>query len=377
MKTRKLLFLLPILSLSLIGCGTQDDVHPTSLIATSNEVRLIINSERNLNDIVTLKFEPKNVTNKSVTWSSEQNDVFTLTGSTIKANNLGSAVVTATSVMNNNLSVNITIRVHNPDANFHSVSVNESDEFNITGLQDEYEEGSEVTFAVNVLNSEKEIREVKANNDILTAISGTTYKFNMPNENVLITVTLKDIVKDFTSKYNIKYNLGDRKTAKAITTTDELMNMFELDGDSQDIINSVSQMEYIYGGGNGGSGENSWYTGDMLKIGTTSVNGSVTLSLNQAINRIKITGYISDNASKIRVGSSTSADWTDDENDNKTTLFTCSEMNETSKDIIDGMQTSTITIDFADTDTLKIATTNKKPIFITAIEFIVNSNVEQ
>lgn len=460
MKLKKLLSILPIFALFLGACS-EKTVAPTKLGVASNEVKLIVNSERDLNDIVTLRFEPKNTSNKSVTWSSEPNDIFTLTGSTIKANKIGSATVTATSVENSSLYVDVTIKVYDPNSKIHAVSVNESDEFAISGLESEYEEGNEVVFTINVNDSNKTIDEVKVNNDVLIASSGTTYKFYMPNTDVNITVTLKEkeykkatsvilnpstlelsvgedasimanvtpndttdvaswsviegedcisiepngnivnvhAIKEGTTKvkvsynenvsaeclvtikektnptqtlakYNIKYDLGTRKTSKLIETNEQLFETFELDGENG-IITSISQMDYIYGGGYGGSGETNWYTGNMLKFGTTSVNGSLTFALNAEVNRIKITGYVSSSSSKIQVGDSDSSDWTDENNDNKTALFTCSDMNEATKDVVENNQTSTITIDFANTKNLKIATTNKKPLYITSIEFII------
>ncbi|MCH5180136.1 MAG: hypothetical protein J1F32_02840 [Erysipelotrichales bacterium] len=203
-----------------------------------------------------------------------------------------------------------------------------------------------------------------------TAKIKVTYNENVSAECL---VTIKASSTSDTSqaqaKYNIKYDLGSRTTSKLINSTEELFDTFEFDI-GEDIITSISQMEYIYGGGYGGSGDTKWYAGNMLKFGTTSVNGSLTFALNTEINRVKITGYVSDGASKIRVGDSDSSDWTDETNDNKTTLVTCTEMNETAKDVVESNQTSTITIDFVNTKSLKIATTNKKPLYITSIEFI-------
>lgn len=458
MNLRRILSVLPIFTLFLGGCNNVNDVLPTSLIADAEETQLIINTERDLNDIITLRFEPKNTANKQVTWSSEENDIFTLEGSIIKAKKIGRAFVTATSVANDKLSTNINIKVYDPNVITHRVSVNENSSYFISGLQSEYAVGSEVVFTININDLNKEINQVKANDEILESNDGKKYKFIMPDNDVIIDVTLKDLKKatnvifeqnnielfvgedinvvakvepsdttdkaswsvvegqEFISmtdkgntasvhavkkgnakikvlyndnvsaecniiineksivstalaKYDIKYDLGTRKTAKLIDSNEELLKAFVLSGDNQ-IINSISQMEYIYGGGNGGRGETVWYTGDMLKFGTTSVNGSLTLDLNVEVNQIKITGYVSDKNCKVQVGDSSSTDWESETTDNKTTLATCTEMNETTKDIVEGKQTSTIVIDFDNTKSLKIATTNKKPLYITSIEFV-------
>lgn len=458
MNLRRILSILPIFTLFLNGCNNVNDVLPTSLIADAEETQLIINTERDLNDIITLRFEPKNTTNKQVTWSSEENDIFTLEGSIIKAKKIGRAIVTATSVANDKLSTNINIKVYDPNVITHRVSVNENSNYFISGLQSEYAVGSEVIFTVNINDSNKEIDEVKANDEVLESNDGKKYKFIMPDNDVIIDVTLKDlkkatnvifeqnnielfvgedanivakvepsdttdkaswsvvegqefinmtdkgntasvhavkkgnakikvlyndnvsaecniiineksIVSTALAKYDIKYDLGTRKTAKLIDSNEELLKAFVLSGDNQ-IINSISQMEYIYGGGNGGRGETAWFTGDMLKFGTTSVNGSLTFDLNVEVNQIKITGYVSDKNCKVQVGDSSSTDWTSETTDNKTTLVTCTEMTEITKDIVESKQTSTMVIDFTKTKSLKIATTNKKPLYITSIEFV-------
>ncbi len=154
-------------------------------------------------------------------------------------------------------------------------------------------------------------------------------------------------------KYNIVYDLGTRTTAKEITSVDEILDTFSLVGGGNGIITSVSKEGYIYGGGNGGRGETKWYTGNMLKFGTTNANGSITLQLSSSVNYIKITGYVYDNACKLTVGD---------------TEFVCSDMNEVSKEIVEGGQTSTALITFASTNSLTISMTNKKPLFIVSIE---------
>lgn len=106
-------------------------------------------------------------------------------------------------------------------------------------------------------------------------------------------------------------------------------------------------------------------------MGSTSTDGSFTLSLNKEVNRIKITGYTYDKAGKIQVGDSASSDWGTANSDNKTTITTCKDLNEVSKDVVENNQTATITIDFASTTSLKIATISSKyPLFITSIEFL-------
>lgn len=260
------------------------------------------------------------------------------------------------------------------------VIVNEKEGFVISGLQDQYAEGREVSFTVNLTDSTKEIAEVKVNDVVISPYSGSKYKFTMPGEEVTIDVTLKEkeivtppVGEISDTKYNVKYDLGTRKTAKLLESTDDVLNALEFSGTGTSLISSISQMEYIYGGGNGGSGDGKWYAGDMLKFGTTSVNGSMTIELHQEVKGIIIQGYTTNNSSIIQAGDSSSLDWIDGEtNDNKTSKVTLSEMVLTSKEVIEGKQTSSVEISFASTKTVKIASTNKKPFYITSIEFILN-----
>ena len=215
----------------------------------------------------------------------------------------------------------------------------------------------------------------------------------MPSSEVTINITLKDkeiiptpdlptpdnptpdlpVTEGSIAIYNIVYDLGSRKTAKQLSTADEVFNAFEFSGEGSDIILSISQFDYIYGGGYGGSDPNKWIANDMLKFGTTSVNGNLTFNLATEVNCIKITGYVNKTSCSIQVGDSNSTDWTSDTNDNKTSKVTCSNMTVTTKDTVEGNQTSTITIYFESTKDLKIAVTNKTPLYITSIEFIVDN----
>ncbi len=162
-------------------------------------------------------------------------------------------------------------------------------------------------------------------------------------------------------EYNLVYDLGTRVTAKQIAKAEEVLAAFVYAGTGSGIIQSVDKFTYIYGGAHGGSGENKWYTGNILKFGTTSVNGSLTLHLSSQVNYVKIIGYVYDSAGKLTVGGSE---------------FICTDMTEASKETVEGGQTSTAVITFAPTDTLTIATTNKKPLFITAIQLGYDSSLE-
>ena len=267
---------------------------------------------------------------------------------------------------------------NNTSSESYPVSITSSDAFTVGKLQSSYREGNEVTFTISVTDKTKQIESVTANGTVLTP-TGNAYKFTMPASEVFIEVTLKEkevvdypTITEGSAHYNIVYDLGTRKTSKLLESTIDVLNTFQA-STSNNIILDVTSAEYIYGGGYGGSDPNKWYTGDMLKFGTTSVNGSLVLELSTPVNCIKITGYVSNASCAIRVGDSNSLDW-DGGSDGMTVTHTCSEMNVTTKEVVEGNQVVTITLYFEATTSLKIAVTNKKPLYITAIELIATSN---
>lgn len=464
MKIKKIVTLFFVLILILCGCSNQPiPMKPTQMKVDSNEVNLFVNSERDLNDIVTIRFEPKNTTERDVTWSCETNDVITLNGSKIKANKVGRAKVTAIANANKTLQVSININVTDPNVEYYTVTSSKGDGYKVEGLAEKYIEGDEVSFTVLISDETKEINKVLANDDLLTPIIDNNYKFIMPGKDVNISVYLKDIITNVPAQsvtlsmtslemklgdeakvvtatvnpidttdtpvwtivegtnvvsivsnnnvasitalaigvatvkvsynssvfaeciitvkeasspatgsyvYNIKYDLGTRQTSKELTTEAEVFETFEYVGDGEGIISAVTQKERIYGGGYGGKNETKWVANDMLKFGTTSVIGSLTLSLRSSVNCIKITGYVSDTSCKIKAGDSASLDWSDGEKDNKTTEVSCSDMSIANKETVEGKQMTTIVIYFENTDSLRIEVTNKKPLYITSIEFL-------
>lgn len=281
----------------------------------------------------------------------------------------------------------------NPESASYSISVVNGAGFEVTGLNNEYTSGSEVSFTVNVTDSTKMIDKVKFNNTVLNPVNGNNYKFTMPRSNVTITVTLKDIpsgdVDDnvgggsttitSNAKYNIKYDLGSKTQSVKITDTTTLFNVFELTNGEESIISSVEIFDDkpVYGGGYGGSGSTKWYSGDMLKFGTASVNGGIVFNLKAEISSVIITGYIHKDGSKIRIGDASSSDWTIPDSDNLTTLHTIDgTMTVASKETVEANQTSTITIDFASTDQLRLETVNTRALYITSIEFVLTNNAK-
>lgn len=179
LKFKQIIFLIPVVAILLCGCSKELNVLPSKLSVASNEVKLIVNSVRDLNDIVTLRFEPKNVTNRDVIWSCETNEVFTLDGSTIKANKVGNAIVKATSVENEDLYANINIKVYDPNSITHKVSVTNQEGFEILGLKDTYDEDDIVEFEINIIDTTKKLDKVYVDGVEILATSDFKYSFDI------------------------------------------------------------------------------------------------------------------------------------------------------------------------------------------------------
>lgn len=211
----------------------------------------------------------------------------------------------------------------------------------------------------------------------VTAIAAGTAKIKVSygdNLSAECTVTVKEQSVTDPTIGSVKYNLSGKSTAQ-IKTAEDALAAFNLAGEDDGIIESIEQIVYIYGGGSGGSGENRWSSTDMIKIGTGSNNGSITINLNVEVSRIIITGYVHGNKCEIRAGDSASTDWNGEQADGKTTTVICSDMTVVSKSAIDEGNMSSVTIDFASTSSITIATVNatstKYPLYITSIEFVV------
>lgn len=220
---------------------------------------------------------------------------------------------------------------------------------------------------------------VKAGNTSITVIC---------NENPSLTQNIPTKIKssetkDFSIKYSIVYDLGTKKTATQIEDATTLKNTFSKVGTDESIINSTIPTSCIFGGANGGRSETAWLLGNILKIGTTSVDGDMTLELSSQINKVKITGYISATNCKVRLGNSSSTDWVGEAFDNKTKEYTikATDMTVIDKEQAEAGNVSTIEFTFDSTDSLRIKTTSttstKKVLYITAIEFIYDSELEK
>ena len=266
----------------------------------------------------------------------------------------------------------------------YNLTVNTDSAYQVTTVKDSYQERETVSFSVLLTDNTKEITKVTANGKVLTSSSGTTYEFSMPSENVAVVITLNDkavippqieATKDY--YYDIVYQLPG-KTAVSFKEPAEAYNVIQFHGTKENIISSVSSISGIYGGGRGGSGDNIWYAGNMLKLGTTSITGSITLKLTQKVKGVIITGYVTNNNCNIRVGDSSSTVWSGNGDDGKTTLITAKDnyaMNVAGKDTVEANATSSIQINFESTNSVTISTEKNGSsyyvLYITAIEFIV------
>ena len=277
--------------------------------------------------------------------------------------------------------------LENNPASFDSykLSVNTDSAYQITSIKDEYKERETVSFSILMIDNSLEIAKVTLNGKILEPSSGTSYKFSMPGEDANIVITLKekdsmppviDATKDY--YYDIVYQLPG-KQAVSFKTTSEAYDVIKFNGKEENILSGVSSITNVYGGGKGGSGDNTWYGSNMMKLGTTSVTGSITLELTQNVTGIIITGYVTNNGCNIRVGDSTSTVWSGEGDDGKTTMVTAKDdyfMNVITKDSLEANATSTIQINFESTNSVTISTEKNGSkyyvLYITSIEFIVD-----
>ena len=260
----------------------------------------------------------------------------------------------------------------------YPVTVNTNSDFNVSGLKSRYEEGNKVTFTINVTNSNKEIQEVKINGEVANPVNGATYEFIMPASNVTINVTLKTVEGgsntpnpnpgDVEADYQIIYDMNGASRSKELKTAEAVLTTFNYVGDDTPVIASISDVSKVYGGAYGSG----WVFGDVLKLGTQSVTGGFTMVLNKEVDGLIITGYTGNTKGQVRVGDSNSTDWSDEADDNKTSVFSTAEMSVAGKETGENKQTSTIMVSFASTNSVRIETANNYPFYITAIKFIVN-----
>lgn len=187
------------------------------------------------------------------------------------------------------------------------------------------------------------------------------------NVNAECIVTVKEMSNEsYVTTYNVVSNTNK------FDSKDDLFAALVKDGEGDGIISSISDMnEYVYGKASGGRGETAWSSSNLIKISSTSQIGAITFDLNAEVVGVKITGYIHNESLKFRVGDSSSLDWSDSQTDNKTVLAQKTNMTVVSKDAIASSNTSTIELKFEKTSSVKIATTNKYPLYITSLEFII------
>lgn len=283
----------------------------------------------------------------------------------------GSLPISASDSNNGSVSSDTSSSMENPIPEDFSVEVEENPGVEISGLKPAYRHGEEVSFSLRVVAEGKMVGEVKANENALSPKEDGIYSFSMPKENVILRVRLTDKASEtkLATSYRIAYDLGAGKQAKKLADSDAVYNCFVKQDEEESLIASVSSFDSLYGGANGRN-ESVWYAGDILKFGTTSVNGSLTLSLKKPVKGINIVGYTYSKTSKIRVGDGDSSDWNGG-GDGETKLAVCSEMTEICKSAVDNASVSSLDLEFSPTSSLTIATTNKNPLFITALNFVL------
>ena len=373
---KKKLIFLPVLAMLFSSCGSEatpasggdpippepQDIKPTSIVCKENRYVFEINQTYNLEEAIDYEVKPEDTTNKDVTWSTESNDSFSINGNILTTTDIeGTGFITITSVMDTSIYTSFEVEVIDntpPVIEKYIVTYNESDDYTVSGLLEEYEEGDEVEFTLTLINENKLIDKVKVDEVYMEPNAGT-YSFIMPNNDVEIVITLKDKpVEDLSRLYNIEYDMSGRSTSYTFKEGENDLLLETFVTDKENIINSISDFHKVYGGGYGGSGDTKWVSGDLLKIGSTSETGYLTFDLTKEVNKIKITGFVSNNALKVQAGEPSSMN-----------EVVATNMTIANKDNVESGTMGDIEIEFESTKSLKIANGNKYVLYIASIEF--------
>ena len=448
---KKKLFLISVATLALGGCASNNnpqdepqDVLPTSISVSPNILDLKASESKDLNDLLTFAFEPENTTNKNVVFAAES-PYFAISNSTITTFEYsGTGTLQVSSAANSNVFTDVTINVtkdepvevkykvtynssvsfsigglkedgylENEEVSFnvqihdsekeidnviadettlkpvnglysfampghdvsiivalknkevippepaaYAVSYLESEDYVVLGLKEKYQKDEEVKFAIDIANDQKQLDSVKAGVAALTEENGF-YSFHMPEHDVFLEISLKDKEamppQASSSQYDVVFDMGTRKTSYAFKEGEEnaIKDCFKARSDSSNMISSVLSFSYVYGGGYGGRGGSAWLTGDILKMGTTSVNGSLTLELTKPINKVEITGMASAATAKVEINGIEVA---------------CSDMAVAEKETVDNNSYTSLEVEVEDSTSLTIATTNKKVLYIKSMK---------
>ncbi len=370
--------------------STQSSLDDSSVIKditpSTTEISLFIGEEKNLNDLISFEFSPSSITNKNIIWSCQNDGIISIKNeNTVVAHKEGQSSITATSASNKDISCHIDVNVLNSQSetitltlNYESIDlkVNAQCELIATIAPENY--ASSLSWSISEGNAFISMTTTNNTASIKGLKKGIS-KVKVSYNEKLFKECLINVLEDNnqvanTCKYNIKYDLGTGTSSKPIENTDDLLKMFEPIQPEKNIISSISYLEVIYGGGYGGKNDTKWYGGDMLKLGNTSKKGGFTMELTQNVKSLIITGYIHNSGCKIRVGDSGSSIWETSQDDQKTTQMTCTNMNVVSKEIVDNKNTSTMEISFPSSKSIRIATLTANPLYITALEFILDTD---
>lgn len=343
------------------------------IITDKTSLTLMQDKTFNIDELLLISFNPSEPDSKEVIFTSEDENIFTISGNTITTHEVGKSNLVITSKIYSDIFTKVEVNV---EVEKFTISYSPSENYKVNGLKDSYSYDEQVTFSIELLNENFVVKEVKANEDILSTDGKGKYTFKMPHKNVILNIALENkAITNNSCTYNVIYDLGSGKTAKQLTTSEAILNSLSQEGE-ETIISNISSFEYIYGGGNGGRGDTLWVSNNMLKVGTTSKYGSLTIELTKSVDSIVITGYIHQTKTKIKVGDSLSSDWLGETLDNKTTEVTCSDMTVIDKTNVESNNVSSVKVKFESTKSLKIAVTGKGPLYITSLTFnTVNENI--
>lgn len=124
----------------------------------------------------------------------------------------------------------------------YAVTVQEGAGYTVQGINaNGYNEGDEVTFTVTVTDDTKQLKEVSADEQVLTAQSNGGYKFTMPAKDVEISVALENKTPKLTlssSSLVLNAKTADSETVTATVTPNQ--DALELEWVSAD--NSIASV---------------------------------------------------------------------------------------------------------------------------------------
>ena len=159
----------------------------------------------------------------------------------------------------------------------------------ISGLEAEYTNGDEATFTVDITDDDYAIESVSANKTKLTAEEGSSpakYSFVVKG-NTTVSISIKSTVAPTLEKTYDFTKLTETASELDATAALEKFNSC-VSSDPTAKVTSVSDISKVYIGDTSTSDAPYASKAGYLKLGTSKVNGSITLVLNNDVSKVII-----------------------------------------------------------------------------------------